>query len=65
MEVEFKKLNKDQYRDFENWIRENNGELYENKVTYEVRWGKDEFFYVRLGDESFITLNDILLAISN
>jgi|TARA_B100001094_G_scaffold326804_1_gene383674 hypothetical protein len=64
METEFKKLNKDQYRNFDNWIRENNRELYENKVSYEVRWGKDEFFYVKLCDESFVSFDDILLAIN-
>ena len=63
MEPVFKKLTKDEYREFENWIRENNQELYENKIAYEVRWNKDEY-HVRLCDESIYTLDDILLAIS-
>ena len=41
MYPEFKKLNKDEYREFESWIKENNEELYQNKIAYEVRWGKD------------------------
>ena len=59
METEFKKLTEDEYRNFEAWIRENGKELYENKIAYEVRWGKDDDTYtVRLCDESSYTLND-------
>ena len=60
----YKKLNKDEYREFENWIRENNQELYENKIAYEVRWNKDEY-YVKFFDESIYTLDDIMLDINN
>jgi len=59
----YKKLNKDEYREFESWIQNNNQELYENKIAYEVRWGKDEYYYVKLSDESIYTLSDILLDI--
>ena len=59
----FKKLNKDEYREFESWIQNNNQQLYENKVSYEVRWKEDEYYYVKLCDESIYTLNDILLDI--
>jgi hypothetical protein len=59
----YKKLNKDKYREFESWIQNNNQELYENKIAYEVRWGKDEYYYVKLSDESIYTLSDILLDI--
>ena len=65
METQFKKLTKDEYRDFENWIRENNQELYENKIAYEVRWGEDDFYYVKLCMESIYTMEDILLDIHN
>lgn len=60
----YKKLNKDEYREFENWIRENNQELYENKIAYEVRWNKHEY-YVKLCDENIYTLDDIMLDINN
>ena len=59
----YKKLNKDEYREFESWIQNNNQELYENKISYEVRWKEDEYYYVKLYDESIYTLNDILLDI--
>ena len=59
----YKKLNKDEYREFESWIQNNNQELYENKIAYEVRWGKDEYYYVKLSDENIYTLSDILLDI--
>jgi len=66
METEFKKLTEDEYRNFEAWIRENGKELYENKIAYEVRWGKDDDTYtVRLCDESSYTLNDIMLDIED
>ena len=64
MYPEFKKLNKDEYREFESWIKENNEELYGNKVAYEVRWREDEYYYVKLLDESIYTLSDILLDIN-
>ena len=60
----YKKLNKDEYREFEAWIQANNQELYENKIAYEVRWTKDEY-YVKLCDESIYTLDDIMLDINN
>jgi hypothetical protein len=60
----YKKLNKDEYRKFENWIQANNQELYENKISYEVRWKENEYYYVKLCDESIYTLNDILLDIN-
>jgi len=59
----YKKLNKDEYREFESWIQANNQELYENKIAYEVCWKEDEYYYVKLCDESIYTLNDILLDI--
>ena len=61
----YKKLNKDEYREFEAWIQTNNQELYENKIAYEVRWGKDEYYYVKLSDESIYTMSDILLDIQD
>tara|TARA_R110002012_G_scaffold302701_1_gene504050 strand:+ start:3858 stop:4061 length:204 start_codon:yes stop_codon:yes gene_type:complete len=61
MESDFIKLNKEQYRQFTDWIEHNSQELYENKTAYECRWGKDEDFYVRLLDESFVSLEDIML----
>jgi hypothetical protein len=64
MYEEYKKLNKDEYRKFESWIQDNNKELYENKIAYEVRWGKDDYYYVKLWDESIYTLDDILLDIN-
>ena len=60
----YKKLNKDEYREFEAWIQNNNQELYENKIAYEVRWKEDEYYYVKLCDESIYTLNDIFLDIN-
>jgi len=59
----YKKLNKDKYREFESWIQNNNQELYKNKIAYEVRWKEDEYYYVKLCDESIYTINDILLDI--
>lgn len=64
MYPEFKKLNKDEYREFENWILKNNQELYENKIAYEVRWNKHEY-YVKLCDESIYAMEDIMLDINN
>jgi len=61
MESDFIKLNKEQYRQFTDWIEHNSQELYENKTAYECRWGNDEDFYVRLLDESFVSLEDIML----
>jgi len=61
----YKKLNKDEYREFEAWIQTNNQELYENKIAYEVRWGKDKYYYVKLSDESIYTMSDILLDIQD
>lgn len=60
----YKKLNKDEYREFEAWIQNNNQELYENKIAYEVCWKEDEYYYVKLFDESIYTINDILLDIN-
>jgi ribosomal 30S subunit maturation factor RimM len=60
----YKKFNKDEYREFESWIQANNQELYENKIAYEVCWKEDEYYYVKLCDESIYTLNDILLDIN-
>ena len=60
----YKKLNKDEYREFEAWIQNNNQELYENKIAYEVCWKENEYYYVKLLDESIYTINDILLDIN-
>jgi hypothetical protein len=57
----FIKLTANEYRQFDMWIAENNEELYQNKIAYETRWAKDQFFYVKLLDESVITFNDIPL----
>mgnify|MGYP003646019402 FL=1 len=57
----FIKLTANEYRQFDMWIAENNEELYQNKIAYETRWAKDQFFYVKLLDESVITINDIPL----
>ena len=51
----FTKLNREQFRYFEDWLSKHLEELYENKIAYEVRWqGKD--FYVKLCDESIYTI---------
>lgn len=60
----YKKFNKDEYREFESWIQANNQELYENKIAYEVCWKENEYYYVKLLDESIYTINDILLDIN-
>ena len=60
----YKKLNKEEYREFEAWIQNNNQELYENKIAYEVCWKENEYYYVKLLDESIYTINDILLDIN-
>ena len=60
----FRKFDKDEFRKFESWVKQNNQELYENKIAYEVRWREDEYYYVKLLDESIYTLNDILLDIN-
>ena len=57
----FIKLTKEQYKKFTAWIDINSQELYENKTAYECVWGSNEFFYVKLLDESYITLKDIML----
>lgn len=62
MEEGFTKLNRNQFRYFEEWLSKNLKELYENKIAYEVRW-KDEGFYVKLCDESSYTMDDIMLDI--
>ena len=62
MEEGFTKLNRNQFRYFEEWLSKNLKELYENKIAYEVRW-KDEDFYVKLCDESRYTMDDIMLDI--
>jgi hypothetical protein len=64
METQFKKLTKDEYREFESWIREHGKELYENKIAYEVRWSGDTY-NVRLCDENNYTLDDIMLDIQD
>ena len=61
----YKKLNKDEYREFEAWIHDNNKELYENKIAYEVCWKENEYYYVKLFDESIYTLDDIMLDIND
>ena len=60
----YKKLTEDEFREFESWIQENNQELYENKIAYEVCWKENEYYYVKLLDESIYTINDILLDIN-
>ena len=60
----YKKLDKDEYREFEAWIQNNNQELYENKIAYEVCWKENEYYYVKLLDESIYTINDTLLDIN-
>ena len=60
----FKKFDKDEFRKFESWVKQNNQELYENKIAYEVHWREDEYYYVKLLDESIYTLSDILLDIN-
>jgi hypothetical protein len=60
----FRKFDKDEFRKFESWVKQNNQELYENKIAYEVRWREDEYYYVKLLDESIYTLSDILLDIN-
>jgi hypothetical protein len=57
----FVQLTKEQYRKFGDWIVDNGTEMYENKTAYECVWGSNEFFYVKLLDESYITLEDIML----
>ena len=59
----YKKLTEDEFREFESWIHENNQELYDNKIAYEVRWTNDKDYYVKLLDENIYTMSDILLDI--
>ena len=61
MKLKVKKLNKDEYREFEKWIREHNQE---NKIAYEVRWTEKDY-HVRLCDESIYSMSDIMLDIHN
>tara|TARA_Y100000385_G_scaffold81113_1_gene82844 strand:+ start:223 stop:441 length:219 start_codon:yes stop_codon:yes gene_type:complete len=62
MEEGFTKLNRNQFRYFEEWLSKHLEELYENKIAYEVRW-KDKDFYVKLCDESSYIMDDIMLDI--
>ena len=62
MKQGFTKLNRKEYRYFEEWLSKHLKELYENKIAYEVRW-QDEDFYVKLCDESSYTIDDIMLDI--
>jgi len=64
MEEGFKRLNRNEFRYFEEWLGKHSKELYENKIAYEVRW-KDKNFYVKLCDESIYTIDDIMLDINN
>jgi len=64
MEEGFTKLNRNQFRYFEEWLSKHFEELYENKIAYEVRW-KENNFYVKLCDESIYTIDDIMLDINN
>ena len=57
----FIRLTPDEYRMFDIWVAKNNQALYDNKIAYETRWGKDQYFYVRLLDESLISFDEILL----
>ena len=61
METEYIKLTKEEYRKFTDWISMNYQELYENKVAHETTWDTQGNFYVRLLDESFVSLKDIML----
>ena len=60
-EKDFTKLTPDEYRMFDIWVAKNNEALYDNKIAYETRWAKDQNFYVKLLDESIITIEEILL----
>ena len=62
MEEGFTRLNRNQFRYFEEWLSKHLEELYENKIAYEVRW-KDKDFYVKLCDENSYTMDDIMLDI--
>ena len=62
MEEGFTKLNRNQFRYFEEWLSKHLEELYENKIAYEVRW-KDKDFYVKLCNESSYIMDDIMLDI--
>ena len=62
MEEGFTRLNRNEFRYFEEWLGKHSEELYENKIAYEVRW-KDKDFYVKLCDESSYTMDDIMLDI--
>ena len=61
MENRYTKLTREEYKKFTSWISENYEELYENKVAHETSWDDEGNFYVRLLDESFISLEDIML----
>jgi len=54
------KFSKNKFRDFEYYIKKNNEELHKNQIAYEVKWGDNEFYYVRLIDDSLMSLKDIL-----
>ena len=63
VEEDYKKLDKNEYRLFEDWVREHGQELHDNKIAYEVRFGKDDYFYVKLCDNNLFDINEILLDI--
>jgi len=53
-----KKLTKDEYRTFIQYIDNNYEEMYGNKVSYTVQ-KKDDSFVVTLSENSIIDFNDI------
>jgi len=59
----FTRMTAEEYRTFSDWIGRHGHEMYENKTSYECRWDKDNYFYVKLCDESIYTLDDVMLDI--
>jgi len=59
--LKYVKLTKEQYKKFTDYVDENYKEFYENKVAHDVSWDTEGNFYVRLFDESYISLEDIML----
>jgi len=56
----YTKLTKEEFRNFEFYVQENNYKLNKEKVAYEVRWGDEDFFDVKLIEGSLTTLKNIL-----
>ena len=57
---EYITLTKEQFRNFESYVKENNYELNKNSLAYEVKWGDDDAYDVRLISEGSLSIQNIL-----